>query len=170
MDDKNIETYNVFGSNQGNNNAESQNLDNSISNQNSVNVNQVWPNAQFENTSSPVNNFGYQNIEKPQVIDNTYEEQPVMPNIQTTNMNTLNQEVFNNFTHENMENGIENNIASSEISESISIKNVKDTSDDIKSNKGNGYKEKSSNALIIIIFILLALVIIFLPQISNLLK
>lgn len=166
MEEKDIERYNIFGDTQNNN-------VNPLPQQNNLNgtvdANQVWPNQDFTNTPNPADllkkdienssnintqntNYGV-NIEQSSNVENS--------NINPTNVQTK-QNVSSNTSNQDKLNVSQENIKSTNVQQS----NVKESP---KENK-NGYKESKSNVFIIVIFILLALFIIFLPQLSSFIK
>ena len=84
-------------------------------------------------------------------------------NINTTNVQTI-ENSSNNAVDQAKENVSQENINTQSVN--VQQNNVKESP---KENK-NGYKESKSNVFIIVIFILLALFIIFLPQLSSFIK
>lgn len=168
MEEKDIERYNIFGDTQNNN-------VNPLPQQNNLNetvdANQVWPNQDFTNTPNPADllkkdienssnintqntNYGV-NIEQSSNVENS--------NINPTNVQTK-QNVSSNKANQDKLNVSQENISIK--STNVQQSNVKESP---KENK-NGYKESKSNVFIIVIFILLALFIIFLPQLSSFIK
>lgn len=166
MEEKNIERDNV-----NNNMYSNQFNNNNPSSQKVSNVNNIWPEAQFESAPNPAdlvrNDIAMQNSE--QLNNDAQISAPTSnSNIQDNFNSTISQDdsvkTFLETTNNLMQNMNSNeNIQQPQLNENSNI--VEEKKD--KKNNDNGYKEKSSNVLIIVIFILLALVIIFLPQISN---
>lgn len=155
MEEKNIERFDIFNNNElnrndiqqnfvGNNNLNQNNNQENVNN----NFNQVWPNAQFSDDNST--NFQINNMIMPQ-FDNTpveqvspvpapiIEEQPFVSSVQTV---------------------------TPPVEPEVQVEQIKKEEKIQKNN--NGYEEKTSYALVFIILVLLALIIIFLPQLSNL--
>lgn len=179
MEEKDIERFNILNNQENNFNnisSQQQNMVNGVQ-QTNTGVNQIWPDAQFYQTPNPAdllkndideNNLNDFSNNQSAFSNNTFEQQ-VMPNVEnhdfieqptqvTTDSNV--QSIQNNSSQVEQTNN--ENIT---VQQPIQEQNVKESK---KIN--NGYKEKSNSTFIIIVFILLALVIIFLPQISNLIK
>lgn len=172
MEEKDIERYNIFGDTQNNN-------VNPLPQQSNLNgtvdANQIWPNQDFTNTPNPADllkkdiensenistqntNYGV-NMEQSSLNQMNVENN----NINTTNVQTI-QNSSNNTVDQSNSNVSQENINTQ--STSVQQNNVKESP---KENK-NGYKESKSNVFIIVIFVLLALFIIFLPQLSSFIK
>lgn len=179
MEEKDIERFNILNNQENNFNnisSQQQNMVNGVQ-QTNTGVNQIWPDAQFYQTPNPADLLK-KDIDESNLNDfsnnqsafsNNTSEQQVMPNVEnhdfieqptqvTTDSNV--QSIQNNSSQVEQTNN--ENIT---VQQPIQEQNVKESK---KIN--NGYKEKSNSIFIIIVFILLALVIIFLPQISNLIK
>ena len=179
MEEKDIERFNILNNQENDFNkisSQQQNMVNGVQ-QTNTGVNQIWPDAQFYQTPNPAdllkNDIDESNLNdfsnNQSAFSNNTSEQQVMPNVEnhdfieqptqvTTDSNV--QSIQNNSSQVEQTNN--ENIT---VQQPIQEQNVKESK---KIN--NGYKEKSNSIFIIIVFILLALVIIFLPQISNLIK
>lgn len=179
MEERDIERFNILNNQENNFNnisSQQQNMVNGVQ-QTNTGVNQIWPDAQFYQTPNPAdllkndideNNLNNLSNDQSTFSNNTFGQQ-VMNNVEnqdfmvqptqvTTDSNV--QSIQNNSSQVEQTNN--ENIA---VEHSVQEQNVKESK-----KLNNGYKEKSNSAFIIIVFILLALVIIFLPQISNLIK
>ena len=140
-----------------------------------MDANQVWPNQDFTNTPNPADLLkkDIENSENISIQNTNYGvnmEQSSLNqmNVENNNINTTNVQTIQNSSNNTVDQS-NSNVSQENIntqSTSVQQNNVKESP---KENK-NGYKESKSNVFIIVIFVLLALFIIFLPQLSSFIK
>ena len=180
MEERDIERFNILNNQENNFNntsSQQQNVVNGVQ-QTNTNVNQIWPDAQFYQTPNPadllkndINETDLNNFSNNQsTFSDTTFKQPEMSSVMNQGNVSQSEKVTTDSNIPTNIQQVQNNSSQVEqsninVGQSVKEQNIKEVK---KIN--NGYKEKSNSAFIIIVFILLALVIIFLPQISDFIK
>ena len=148
MEEKNIQRYDIFGNNVVGDQSGQYTVNNNYSQSSVQPVQNIAASVQsVQDTPTPVQPVMNQQMS---MMNGMQQVQNVTQQVEPTN--AMSQQNVNTVQQQ---------------TEEVNKKEVKQEKHIAKK---NGYKENSSNFLIIFIFVLLGLVIIFLPQISNLIK